>query len=77
MVLRDTGMLAAAGLAIGLPLAAAAARWLGDLLHGTSATDPAVLGAVAVVTMVAALLAGYLPARRAARADPLVALRSY
>ena len=76
MVLRDTAMLAAAGLAIGLPLAAAAARWLGDLLHGTSATDPAVLGAVAVVAMVAALLAGYLPARRAARADPLVALRS-
>lgn len=76
MVLRDTAMLAAAGLAIGLPLAAAAARWLSDLLHGTSPTDPAVLGAVAVVTMVAALLAGYLPARRAARADPLVALRS-
>lgn len=76
MVLRDTALLAAAGVAIGLPLALVAARWLGGLLHGTSPADPAVFGTVTVVTMAAALLAGYLPARRAAAVDPLVALRS-
>lgn len=44
--------------------------------HGTSPADPAALGAVTVFTMAAAMLAGYIPARRAATVDPLVALRS-
>jgi ABC-type antimicrobial peptide transport system permease subunit len=76
MILRDTALLAAVGVGIGLPAAGMAARSLGTLLHGTSPVDPVVLGGVGVVTLVVALVAGYLPARRAARVDPLVALRT-
>ena len=76
MVLRDTAILAGLGIGIGLPLAVVAARSLRDLLHGTNPADLTVLVGVAILTLLAALGAGYVPARRAARVDPLVALRS-
>jgi putative ABC transport system permease protein len=64
-----------AGLAVGLALALASTRLLRTLLFDVQPADPAVLGVVSVLLAVIALVASYLPARRAARVDPLVALR--
>ncbi len=75
MVLRDAMTLTLAGIVIGLPLALAATKQMASVLYGLGSMDPAsVLFAVAALSLVAAL-AGYLPARRAARVDPMVALR--
>jgi putative ABC transport system permease protein len=67
--------LAAAGIALGLIGALAASRGLGSLLYGISATDPLTLAAAVIALAGAAVLASFLPARRAARVDPLIALR--
>ncbi len=67
--------LALAGLAVGLAAALAASRLLGSLLHGIGSTDPATLAGVGVVLTAVAFTASWLPARRAARVDPLEALR--
>jgi ABC-type antimicrobial peptide transport system permease subunit len=76
MVLRETFLLTFAGLAIGIPCALASSRLLGHMLFGVSAADPATLTAVALLLSAVAALAGYLPARRAARVDPMAALRN-
>jgi predicted permease len=75
MVLRETLRLALLGLALGIPASLAASRLLGHMLFNVSASDPATLAAVALCLCVVALTAGYLPARRAVRIDPLRALR--
>jgi predicted permease len=75
MVLRETLVLTFAGLAVGLPCALAASRLLGNMLFGVSASDPATLAIVAITLAAVAALAGYMPARRAMRVDPIVALR--
>jgi predicted permease len=75
MVLRETLVLVAVGLAIGVPAALLSARLVATQLFGLSPTDPLTLVAAAVVLTVVALLAGYIPARRASRVDPLTALR--
>ncbi len=67
--------LAMAGMAVGLAAALAASRLLGNLLFGVSPQDPMVLGMVTAALAVVALLACYLPARRAAKVDPMIALR--
>lgn len=75
MILRETLVLTVTGLAVGLPCALAASRLLGHMLFGVSASDPATLAAVAFILAAVAALAGYIPARRAMRVDPMYALR--
>jgi putative ABC transport system permease protein len=75
LVLRDSVWLLAAGLAIGLPLAAVAMRGAETMLFGLSPTDLPTVAAAAGVLCAVAALAGWIPARRAARVDPLAALR--
>jgi predicted permease len=76
IVLRETLALAGIGLAIGIPAAIAACRLISTMLFGLSASDPLTIAAVSLLLLAVALLAGYLPARRASSIDPLVALRS-
>ena len=68
--------LAAAGIAIGLFGAWAIARLLGALLYGVSPHDPATFAAIAALVAAVAFAASYLPGRRAARVDPMLALRA-
>ncbi|HYK19122.1 MAG TPA: ABC transporter permease [Pyrinomonadaceae bacterium] len=75
MVLRETLYLVLAGLVIGVPAALFGARLISSQLFGLSPTDPLTLIGAAGALAVVALLAGYLPARRAAHVDPLIALR--
>jgi len=75
MVLGESVVLLAVGVVLGIALAAGALRVLSSRLYGLSATDPVTFAASVSVLAVAVLLAGYLPARRASRVDPLVALR--
>ena len=75
MVLRKGIVLTAIGAAIGLMGALALTRWMSSLLFGVSATDPATYAIVLFVALGAALLACSIPASRATRVDPLVALR--
>ena len=64
-----------AGLAIGIPGALAVTRTLKGLLYGITPTDPTTFAGIAVLVVVVALLACWIPARRAAKIDPMVALR--
>jgi predicted permease len=75
MVLREVCLLAAIGLAIGVPTALGASRLLESFLFQIKPNDPRALILAVVILLAAALLAGYGPARRAARVDPMVALR--
>lgn len=75
MILRETLMLVLLGLVIGVPTALFAARFVSSQLFGLQAADPAALIGAAVVLTLVALLAGYFPARRASRVNPLTALR--
>jgi ABC-type antimicrobial peptide transport system permease subunit len=75
MVLRRVLFLAAVGLAISVPAALAGSRILKSLLFETQPNDPGTLALAGVVLLGAAVLAGYAPARRASRIDPLAALR--
>ncbi|MGH9584320.1 MAG: FtsX-like permease family protein [Bryobacteraceae bacterium] len=75
MILRESLLLIAAGIAVGLPLALAAARLIQSMLYGVRFFDPAILAAAILVLASAGALAAFLPARRASRIDPLTALR--
>jgi len=63
------------GVAIGLAVALAGTRIMGSLLYGVTATDPGTYVLVIAGLLLLALVASYLPARRATRVDPTVALR--
>ena len=75
MVLRRVLLLAAVGLAISVPAALSASRLVKSFLFETQPNDPGILALAGVVLLSAAILAGYAPARRASRIDPLAALR--
>lgn len=74
-VLMDGLRAAAAGVAIGLVLAVFATRFIKAMLFNVSSLDPRIFAVASVMLIAATLLASYLPARRAARVDPLVSLR--
>ena len=76
MILRESLILAAVGLLLGIPAALAGARVLQSMLFGLAPTDPATIAVAALSMLVLAVLAGYIPARRASRVDPMVALRA-
>jgi predicted permease len=75
LVLRDALRLVLIGSALGVPAALAAARLVTSQLFGIGAADPGAIVAATLALLVVAAVAGYLPARRATRVDPLVALR--
>jgi predicted permease len=76
MVFRDVALLVAAGLALGLPGGYGLGRAIESQLFGLQARDPLTFSIATVALLLAATVAAYLPARRATRVDPLVALRS-
>ncbi len=75
LVIREGITLALIGVAVGLVIVAVASRLMKSLLFGVSAMDTLTVASVAALLMLVALVACYLPARRAAKLDPLVALR--
>jgi ABC-type antimicrobial peptide transport system permease subunit len=75
MVLREGLLLTAIGLGIGLPLSMMLSKILATLLYGVTAFDAGVMSAAAMLLAMVSAFACYVPARRAAHVDPLVALR--
>jgi ABC-type antimicrobial peptide transport system permease subunit len=74
-VLRESAVLTIMGIALGVPAALWASRAVGSFLYGLSATDPWTYAVLAIVLVGIALSAAWIPARRAADVDPMVALR--
>jgi putative ABC transport system permease protein len=75
-VIAQSALFVGIGLAIGLVLALGAARLLREMLFGVTPTDPLVLVAVAGIMALVALVACYVPGRRALRIEPAMALRA-
>jgi predicted permease len=75
MVMREVCVLAVVGLAISLPIALATSRFVESFLFAMQPNDPRALAAAVAILLTAAFAAGYGPARRASRVDPIVALR--
>ena len=76
LILQEASLLAGVGLAIGMAGSALVGRTMQTTLYGVGAMDFSVIVSVGVILFFTALLASYLPARRAARIDPMAALRS-
>lgn len=75
MILRQVIVMTIIGLAIGVPVALGASKLVESLLFGMKANDPWALGGAITILLSSAVLAGYAPARRASRIDPMIALR--
>jgi len=75
LVMRESLLLVGLGLVIGLPAALAGDRFVSKMLFGLKPTDPVSMAGSAILLLAFAALAGYLPARKASRVDPMVALR--
>ena len=75
MVLRQVFLLAIVGLAIGVPAALAASKLVESFLFGMKPNDPLTISVAIAVLVAATVIAGYAPARRASKIDPMVALR--
>ncbi len=75
MMLREALFLVLAGIAIGIPAAIGAGHLFSSMLFGLTPSDPVTISLATLLLVAVAVLAGYLPARRASRVDPMVALR--
>ena len=75
LVMREVLVLTAIGVALGLPIALALSRFVRSQLYGIAGNDPLTIAAATIGLAAIALLAGYIPARRATRIDPMTALR--
>jgi len=75
LILREALLLVLIGVAVGLPAVLATTRLVSSLLYGLTAVDPSSIGAAAVLMFAVAAVAGYFPARRATKVDPMEALR--
>jgi predicted permease len=74
-ILRTAVLLAAAGFVVGLPLTLALTRYIRTSLYGVTASDPAAFAAASLLLVVVMLVAAWIPARRATKVDPIIALR--
>ena len=75
LILREALLLVIVGVAVGLPMIFAVTRLASTLLFGLTPTDPVSLIYAALLMLAVAMVAAYLPSRRATRVDPMVALR--
>jgi ABC-type antimicrobial peptide transport system permease subunit len=75
LVMKDVLLLLVLGLAVGIPAAIALGRFVSTQLNGIKVNDPGIAGASIGVLIVVASLAGFVPAQRASRIDPIMALR--
>ena len=75
LVVKQGLVLALVGAALGIGVAVGVTRYLASMLYGVHANDPLTIGGVAVLLSLVAVAACYLPARRATRVDPMIALR--
>ena len=75
MVLREVVVLTVAGVALGIPFVLAATRYVKSLLYGIEPNDPAAIALALAMLLAAGLVAGFVPALRASRIDPMVAVR--
>jgi ABC-type antimicrobial peptide transport system permease subunit len=75
LVMREVLLLLAIGLAVGIPAAMGLGRYVAAQLYGIQAHDPAIAGSTVVLLTVVSAAAGLIPAQRASRIDPILALR--
>jgi putative ABC transport system permease protein len=75
LILRETAVVTIAGLVLGVAVVAVAGRAVQSMLFGLEAADPLTIASAIALLAAAAIAASYVPARRAARVDPLAALR--
>jgi ABC-type antimicrobial peptide transport system permease subunit len=75
LVMKDVLLLLVLGLAVGIPAAIALGRFVATQLYGIKVNDPGIAGVSIAVLIIVASLAGFIPARRASRIDPILALR--